>query len=178
MHATKTLRAPHVHEFTTDGTQGFALCLFSICSRYVILYFLRKLGMRLRVEVAAAYWSLSGRSSLRLSVWPTVPWTQKSGNGGARGGGSRGGSRRGREESEAKLVRGGEHAMLVPYRGKHVPRYHEWLQDPALLQATALEPLSASLQDFRNLAENRFYRLPPVFPNTKRNFSVFKDGKR
>jgi hypothetical protein len=30
-------------------------------------------------------------------------------------------------------------------------------------------------RDFRNLAENRFYRLPPVFPNTEQNFPVFRN---
>ncbi|CAN6307679.1 unnamed protein product [Urochloa humidicola] len=36
----------------------------------------------------------------------------------------------------------GERAVLVPYLREHVPRYHEWMQDPALLEATASEPLS------------------------------------
>jgi hypothetical protein len=41
----------------------------------------------------------------------------------------------------------GERAMLVPYRREHVLRYHEWMQDPALLEATASEPLSLA-QEF------------------------------
>lgn len=36
----------------------------------------------------------------------------------------------------------GEKVILVPYMEKHVPKYHQWMQDPALLQATGSEPLS------------------------------------
>jgi RimJ/RimL family protein N-acetyltransferase len=32
--------------------------------------------------------------------------------------------------------------LLVPYNTHHVPTYHEWMQDPALQEATASEPLS------------------------------------
>lgn len=32
--------------------------------------------------------------------------------------------------------------MLVPYRPEHVPHYHDWMQDPDLLEATGSEPLS------------------------------------
>ncbi|RLN16110.1 hypothetical protein C2845_PM02G34670 [Panicum miliaceum] len=38
----------------------------------------------------------------------------------------------------------GERAVLVPYLREHVPRYHEWMQDPALLEATASEPLHST----------------------------------
>jgi RimJ/RimL family protein N-acetyltransferase len=31
---------------------------------------------------------------------------------------------------------------LVPYCPHHVPVYHEWMQDPAILEATASEPLT------------------------------------
>ncbi|ODQ51750.1 hypothetical protein SAICODRAFT_94852 [Saitoella complicata NRRL Y-17804] len=31
---------------------------------------------------------------------------------------------------------------LVPYEAIHVPKYHEWMKDPAILEATASEPLS------------------------------------
>jgi Acetyltransferase (GNAT) domain len=36
----------------------------------------------------------------------------------------------------------GEKCVLVPYRPEHVIQYHSWMQDPALLEATASEPLS------------------------------------
>ncbi|KAJ1298395.1 hypothetical protein BS78_01G449500 [Paspalum vaginatum] len=41
----------------------------------------------------------------------------------------------------------GKRTVLVPYLRDHVPRYHEWMQDPALLDATASEPLSLA-QEF------------------------------
>ena len=37
---------------------------------------------------------------------------------------------------------------MVPYMEAHVPKYHEWMQDPALLQATASEPLTLQ-QEFQ-----------------------------
>ncbi|GLJ13007.1 hypothetical protein SUGI_0203260 [Cryptomeria japonica] len=36
----------------------------------------------------------------------------------------------------------GKKVVLVPYMQQHVPTYHEWMQDPALLQATGSEPLT------------------------------------
>ncbi|EXC34918.1 N-acetyltransferase 9-like protein [Morus notabilis] len=36
----------------------------------------------------------------------------------------------------------GEKVILVPYMAEHVPKYHEWMRDPALLQATGSEPLT------------------------------------
>lgn len=42
----------------------------------------------------------------------------------------------------ADLVISGEKCVLVPYRRHHVVQYHEWMQDPELLAATASEPLS------------------------------------
>ncbi|CAM6128424.1 unnamed protein product [Calypogeia fissa] len=36
----------------------------------------------------------------------------------------------------------GKSLSLVPYEREHVPRYHAWLQDPELIEATASEPLS------------------------------------
>lgn len=36
----------------------------------------------------------------------------------------------------------GDKVLLVPYRPEHVPKYHQWMQNPELLEATASEPLS------------------------------------
>ncbi|KAF8414214.1 hypothetical protein HHK36_002214 [Tetracentron sinense] len=36
----------------------------------------------------------------------------------------------------------GEKVILVPYMKEHVPKYHQWMQEPALLQATGSEPLT------------------------------------
>ncbi|XP_073286214.1 GCN5-related N-acetyltransferase 9-like [Primulina huaijiensis] len=41
-----------------------------------------------------------------------------------------------------KLSLVGERVILVPYMKEHVPRYHAWMQDPGILQATASEPLT------------------------------------
>ncbi|KAM7498410.1 hypothetical protein LguiA_022824 [Lonicera macranthoides] len=35
-----------------------------------------------------------------------------------------------------------EKVILVPYMKEHVPKYHQWMQDPDLLQATGSEPLT------------------------------------
>ncbi|CAA3019646.1 N-acetyltransferase 9 isoform X1 [Olea europaea subsp. europaea] len=36
----------------------------------------------------------------------------------------------------------GEKVILVPYMREHVPKYHDWMQDPTILEATASEPLT------------------------------------
>eukprot|EP00268_Persea_americana_P027538 TRINITY_DN2689_c0_g1_i1.p1 TRINITY_DN2689_c0_g1~~TRINITY_DN2689_c0_g1_i1.p1 ORF type:complete len:198 (-),score=47.08 TRINITY_DN2689_c0_g1_i1:376-969(-) len=36
----------------------------------------------------------------------------------------------------------GKKVILVPYMNEHVPKYHEWMQDPFLLEATGSEPLT------------------------------------
>lgn len=36
----------------------------------------------------------------------------------------------------------GKKVTLFPYRPEHVPKYHEWMKDPELLEATDSEPLS------------------------------------
>ncbi|KAJ7526420.1 hypothetical protein O6H91_16G005500 [Diphasiastrum complanatum] len=41
-----------------------------------------------------------------------------------------------------KVVVEGKKVMLVPYMQEHVATYHAWMQDPALLDATASEPLT------------------------------------
>ncbi|KAL6287230.1 hypothetical protein ACE6H2_011620 [Prunus campanulata] len=45
------------------------------------------------------------------------------------------------QEKERVSLEGGR-VILVPYMKEHVPKYHEWMQDPALLQATGSEPLT------------------------------------
>lgn len=42
----------------------------------------------------------------------------------------------------AETVLIGTHCFLVPYRREHVLKYHEWMQDADILQATDSEPLS------------------------------------
>ncbi|XP_030929650.1 N-acetyltransferase 9-like protein isoform X2 [Quercus lobata] len=42
----------------------------------------------------------------------------------------------------------GKKVIMVPYMEAHVPKYHEWMQHPALLQATASEPLTLQ-QEFQ-----------------------------
>jgi RimJ/RimL family protein N-acetyltransferase len=49
--------------------------------------------------------------------------------------------------NEALAVQG-ERCRLVPYRAHHVPAYHAWMQDPAMLEATASEPLTLE-EEFR-----------------------------
>ncbi|XP_010467037.1 PREDICTED: N-acetyltransferase 9-like protein [Camelina sativa] len=41
-----------------------------------------------------------------------------------------------------KVTLEGKRVVLVPYMAEHVPKYHEWMQDSALLEATGSEPLS------------------------------------
>ncbi|KAI4340992.1 hypothetical protein MLD38_025774 [Melastoma candidum] len=57
---------------------------------------------------------------------------------------------------EACLV--GEKAILVAYMEAHVPKYHEWMQDPELLRATGSEPLTLD-QEF---SVQRSWTLDPL----------------
>ena len=50
--------------------------------------------------------------------------------------------------NESLLVQG-PLVRLVPYRREHVPQYHTWMQDPALLEQTCSEPLSLE-EEFAN----------------------------
>ncbi|XP_046383073.1 N-acetyltransferase 9-like protein [Ischnura elegans] len=45
-----------------------------------------------------------------------------------------------RQNSRLMLV--GQSVMLLPYKRHMVPKYHEWMKSPDLLQLTASEPLS------------------------------------
>lgn len=49
----------------------------------------------------------------------------------------------------------GERVILVPYMKGHVPKYHEWMQDPALLQATGSEPLTLDQEYQMQLSWNQ-----------------------
>lgn len=44
---------------------------------------------------------------------------------------------------------------MVPYMEAHVPKYHLWMQDPALLQATGSEPLSLQQEYDMQLSWNQ-----------------------
>ncbi|CAB4304538.1 unnamed protein product [Prunus armeniaca] len=46
------------------------------------------------------------------------------------------------EKEKDRVSLEGGRVILVPYMKEHVPKYHEWMQDPALLQATGSEPLT------------------------------------
>ncbi|KAI5340136.1 PREDICTED: N-acetyltransferase [Prunus dulcis] len=47
-----------------------------------------------------------------------------------------------KEKEKDRVSLEGGRVILVPYMKEHVPKYHEWMQDPALLQATGSEPLT------------------------------------
>ncbi|KAF7824902.1 N-acetyltransferase 9-like protein [Senna tora] len=51
------------------------------------------------------------------------------------------------DDGESRLSKGrvsleGQKVILVPYMEAHVPKYHAWMQEPALLEATGSEPLT------------------------------------
>ncbi|XP_068335483.1 GCN5-related N-acetyltransferase 9 [Pyrus communis] len=46
------------------------------------------------------------------------------------------------EREKEKVSLEGGRVILVPYMKEHVPKYHDWMKDPALLQATGSEPLT------------------------------------
>ncbi|KAH1129534.1 hypothetical protein J1N35_000912 [Gossypium stocksii] len=49
----------------------------------------------------------------------------------------------------------GQKVIMVPYMEAHVPKYHLWMQDPALLQATGSEPLSLQQEYDMQLSWNQ-----------------------
>ncbi|XP_022758948.1 N-acetyltransferase 9-like protein [Durio zibethinus] len=49
----------------------------------------------------------------------------------------------------------GQKVIMVPYMEAHVPEYHVWMQDPALLQATGSEPLSLQQEYDMQLSWNQ-----------------------
>ncbi|QCD79204.1 N-acetyltransferase 9-like protein [Vigna unguiculata] len=46
------------------------------------------------------------------------------------------------ERGKGSVSLEGEKVILVPYMEAHVPKYHQWMKDPSLLQATASDPLT------------------------------------
>ncbi len=46
------------------------------------------------------------------------------------------------EKYHVALLSRSDKVVLVPYRRHHVLKYHDWMCDPALLEATASEPLT------------------------------------
>lgn len=49
----------------------------------------------------------------------------------------------------------GARVILVPYMKEHVPKYHDWMQDQALLQATGSEPLTLDQEYQMQLSWNQ-----------------------
>ncbi|PGH18184.1 hypothetical protein AJ80_04571 [Polytolypa hystricis UAMH7299] len=61
--------------------------------------------------------------------------------------------------------------LLVPYSRHHVPRYHEWMKDPEIQEATASEPLSldeeyAMQASWRNDADKLTFIICSPLPTT------------
>ncbi|KAI9081579.1 hypothetical protein K1719_036465 [Acacia pycnantha] len=46
------------------------------------------------------------------------------------------------KRSKKRVSLEGEKVILVPYMEAHVPKYHQWMQDPSLLEATGSVPLT------------------------------------
>ncbi|KAM1503413.1 hypothetical protein ACFX15_027817 [Malus domestica] len=46
------------------------------------------------------------------------------------------------EREKERVSLEGLRVILVPYMNEHVPKFHEWMKDQALLQATGSEPLT------------------------------------
>jgi hypothetical protein len=61
----------------------------------------------------------------------------------------------------ANMTITGPTCKLVPYRAHHVDTYHRWMLDPALLEATASEPLSLEVRAQRETRGDRADPAPP-----------------
>lgn len=81
-------------------------------------------------------------------------------------------------KTDAKASQGksliGEKVFLVPYMREHVPRYHQWMQDPALLLATGSEPLTLDQEYQMHLSwttdPNSLFSKPSLFPSVLLGF--------
>lgn len=49
----------------------------------------------------------------------------------------------------------GEKVIMVEYMKEHVLKYHQWMQDPSLLSATASEPLTLDQEYDMQLSWNQ-----------------------
>ncbi|MBA0732857.1 hypothetical protein Gogos_016920 [Gossypium gossypioides] len=63
----------------------------------------------------------------------------------------------------------GQKVIMVPYMEAHVPKYHLWMQDPALLQATGSEPLSLQQEYDMQLSWNQD---PLTWFSTEKTFII------
>lgn len=81
--------------------------------------------------------------------------------------GSLKGTQEGRRKGKVSIE--GEKVIMVPYMEAHVPKYHHWMQDPSLLQATASEPLTLPQEYQMQLSWSQDpYSYPfllPLFPS-------------
>ncbi|CAJ1964790.1 unnamed protein product [Sphenostylis stenocarpa] len=59
------------------------------------------------------------------------------------------------EREKGRVSLEGEKVILVPYMEAHVPKYHEWMKDPSLLQATGSEPLTLQQEYHMQLSWSR-----------------------
>ncbi|KAK4704638.1 hypothetical protein P7C70_g1573, partial [Phenoliferia sp. Uapishka_3] len=66
----------------------------------------------------------------------------------------------------AKTVLVGSEVLLVPYRAEHVLRYHEWMSDPQIREATASEELSLEEEyEMQKLTFIVLRRIPDLLPS-------------
>jgi len=71
----------------------------------------------------------------------------------------------------SETVLAGERIVLVPYKKEHVPRYHDWMQSPELLEQTASERLT--LDQEYEMQQSWFHDENSNFYCLKRYFRTF-----
>ncbi|OOF97889.1 hypothetical protein ASPCADRAFT_2958 [Aspergillus carbonarius ITEM 5010] len=77
----------------------------------------------------------------------------------------------------AKIAISTSTVLLVPYSKWHVPRYHEWMQDEEIQEATASEPLSieeeyAMQQSWRQDPDKLTFIVCLPVPESRAEFSI------